>query len=250
MTLLAGLLAGLLTASAVGAPTSTPEKPPERPAGEKDPPSWRSSIRPYFFLSGISGSVTAEPITIPINNSFGDLLDNVRIGGFIAFTVEKGQWGLYADFQYINLVGQGESSLDAELELDNLIGEVDVTCRPGGAPTLAFLTGLRVYSIDQTLTIGSLSPAKANTTVFDPIVGAQGHWELSDRWDFEIRGDIGGFGVGSEFTYQLLALFSWDISRTFSLPFGYRVLGYQIKDGGIWMNTRMGGLVVGLDIRF
>jgi hypothetical protein len=65
-----------------------------------------------------------------------------------------------------------------------------------------------------------------------------------------MRGDIGGFGVGSEFTYQLLTLFRWEISRSLSLPFGYRILGYQIRDENVWMNTRMGGLLLGVDFRF
>jgi hypothetical protein len=245
------LLAGLLAANPVGAQTDTSETPQPGSSAEAESSSkWRFSLRPYLFLSGVSGSVTAEPFTFPINSSFSDLLDNVRIGGFVAFTAEKGQWGLYADFQYINLVGKGTSALNAELELENLIAEGDVTYRPGGAPTLRFLAGLRVYSIDQSVSILSQPLPKANTTVLDPILGAQGAWALSDRWDFEMRGDIGGFGISSEFTYQLLVLFHWDISRTLSIPFGYRILGYQIKTDEIWMNTRMGGLVLGLDIRF
>jgi hypothetical protein len=212
--------------------------------------AWRSSIRPYLYLSGLSGSVTVAPLTVPINSSFSELLDNLQIGGFVAFTAEKDRWGLYTDFQYIRLKGEGTSALGATLTLENLIFEGDVTFRPAGAPTLRFLGGLRAYSIDQTLTIGSLLPIEVNTTVFDPIVGAMGEWSLSETWDFEMRVDIGGFGVGSEFTYQLLALFCADLSRTVRIPFGYRVLGYQIQDGDVWMNTQMTGLVLGVDIRF
>ena len=211
---------------------------------------WHFSLRPYIFLSGLTGSVTAGKITIPINSGFRKLLDNLRVGGFLSFTADKGQWGLYADIEYISLVGAGSGSLDAKLQLDNVIAEADVTYRPGNAPTLKFLAGVRSYSIDQTLIVREEAEYSTNTTVVDPILGAQGAWTMGNRWDFEMRGDIGGFGISSEFTYQLLLVFNWDISHTLSIPFGYRLLGYQIKSGDVWMNTRMSGMVFGLDIRF
>jgi hypothetical protein len=213
-------------------------------------PGWDFSLRPYFFMSGLSGAVTAGPVTVPINSGFGDLIDNLRIGGFLAFTAEKGQWGMYADFQYISLKGSSTGPIDAELGLDNLVAEADVSFRPANAPTLKFLAGLRLYSVEQSLSIRGNPQPEASATVVDPILAAQGEWRLGERWDFELRGDIGGFGVGSEFTYQLLALAHWNISRSVNLPFGYRILSYQIRTGDIWMNTRMSGLVLGLDFRF
>lgn len=203
-----------------------------------------------MFLSGLTGSVTAGKVTVPINSSFTVLVDNLRIGGYLSFRADKNKWGIYVDIEYISLVGAGTTRLEAELQLDNLIAEADVAYRPGNAPTLKFLAGVRSYTIDQTLRIQDEPIYNTNTTVVDPILGSQGAWALGDRWAFEMRGDIGGFGIGSEFTYQLLVLFNWNISNTLSIPFGYRLLGYQIKTGGVWMNTRMSGMVLGLDIRF
>ena len=245
------LLVGLLAADPAWPQTEATETTQEEMPTETGSTSkWDFSLRPYLFLSGLSGSVTAGPLTIPINSGFGDLVDHLRIGGFLAFTAEKEKWGFYADFQYISLVGKGTGGLNAELELENLIAEADVSFRPGNAPTLKFMAGLRLYSVEQTLRIRDNQLPPANTTVVDPILGAHGVWELNERWDFELRGDIGGFGVSSEFTYQLLALFHWDISNSLNVPFGYRILGYQIQTDDIRMDTRMSGLVLGLDFRF
>ncbi len=210
---------------------------------------WRFSIRPYFFLSGLSGSVTASVVTVPINSTFGDLLGNLRPSGFAAFTVEKGLWGLYADLQYISLAGEGSRALQAELTLKNVIAELDVTFRPPTARTLKFFAGARLYAIDEGLTIGSQPRVEASTVVVDPILGASGDWSLSDAWRFEVRGDVGGFGVGSEFTYQMMALFHVSLSDLLAIPFGYRVLGYKLDTGGVSLNVLMSGLVVGLDFR-
>ena len=216
---------------------------------DSDSSEWNFNLRPYFFLSGISGSVTVPP-TFPLNSKFGELLKHVKLGAFINFTAQKGQWGASGDFQYINLYGEGSGLLDVSLDLKNIIGEVDVFYQPDTAPTLRFLAGVRSYSVNQIVTIEGIELPEASTVVVDPILGAYGIWKLSDRWDFELRGDIGGFGVSSEFTYQLMALFHWDISESLAIPFGYRVLGYQIKQDEILMDTRMAGMVLGLDIRF
>ncbi len=213
-------------------------------------PHWTYSLQPYFFLAGLSGSVTVDPITIPVNSSFSYLLDNVKLGAFISLTAEKGRWGYYADFQYINLYGESSGQGNSSMDLKNIIGEVDLLFRPSSAPTLRFLVGMRAYSIRQNVTLLGIDLPEAGATVVDPILGAFGSWKLHNRWKFDLRGDIGGFGVSSETTYQLLALFRWGISDGISLPFGYRVLGYQIAKDDIRMNTRMSGMVLGLDFRF
>src|SRR5262245_52454146 len=148
------LLLGVLVAAPVRAQTASPD--------------WVTHIRPYFWLSGVSGSVTSAPLTFPINSSFGDLLDNVQIGAFAAVTVEKGRWGAYGDFQYISLQGEATGASGATLELKNVIGEVDATLKfPAGSGSLRFIAGLRVYSVDETLTPTSQPPIKSKTTVTD-----------------------------------------------------------------------------------
>ena len=244
--LLLGWLAtspSVATGSTLDADSSMP------PAEDLNSPGWNFNLRPYFFLSGISGSITIPP-TFPMNSNFGDILKHVKLGAFINFTAQKGQWGASGDFQYINLYGEGSGLLDVSLDLKNVIGEVDTFYQPDSAPTLRFLAGVRSYSVNQIVTIEGNELPAASTVVVDPILGAYGAWKLSDRWDFELRGDIGGFGVSSEFTYQMMALFHWDITESLAIPFGYRVLGYQIKQDEILMDTRMAGMILGLDIRF
>ena len=216
------------------------------PAGS----SWKFAVRPYFFLAGISGSVTAGSNTIPINSTFGDILDNVKLSLFTAVTAEKGRWGVYGDFQYIDLNAEGTGPVSSTVGLRNIIAELDATLRPHAAGGLRALLGVRAYQVDQTVTIGANPPIKASTLVIDPIIGAMGEWTLGDRWEFELRGDVGGFGASSEFTSQMSLVTLYHVSRSVSIPMGYRTLGYRIKDDDIWMDTEMGGLVIGADIRF
>lgn len=215
----------------------------------QDHSKWSWSIRPYFFLAGVSGSITSGALTLPINSSFSDILSHLQPSAFASVTAERGRWGGYGDFEFISLKGEGTGVAGSTLKLENVIGEADLTFRPTGATSLKFVGGVRVYSVDQKLKVGNQPEQSSTTTVFDPVVGAMGDWALGSHWNFEIRGDLGGFGVGSEFTNQLAVVFLWRISDSVRLPFGYRVLGYQIDHGGVLMNTRMGGLVVGADFQ-
>jgi len=212
-------------------------------------PGWSTTLRPYLFLAGLSGSLTTGPSTIPINSSFGELLDNLQPSFFVAAAFEKERWGVYADFQYISLQGEGTGMLGTTVQLKNTIGEIDATFRPARGSSLRLIAGARGYQVDQTVTIGANPPLHGETFVIDPIIGAMGTWDLGERWQFEMRGDIGGFGISSEFTSQLSIISMYDVSETISIPFGYRILSYRIKDDKVWMDTSMGGLVLGVDIR-
>lgn len=213
-------------------------------------PSWEFSLKPYLFLSGLSGSVTGNELTFPINSSFSDLVDNLRIGGFISLAGVKGQWGFLADFEYISLQGGNSGRVPVDLRLDTTIGELDATFGPARDSSLKFVGGVRLFDVGQSLLIADEPTLEASATVVDPILGAIGAWEVGDHWLFQMRGDLGGFGIGSEFTYQLMLEFQWRISDSVGLPFGYRVLGYRIQQDQVELDIKLSGLFLGLDFRF
>lgn len=75
---------------------------------------------------------------------------------------------------------------------------------------------------------------------------------LSDRWDLSLRGDIGGFGIGSDFTWQMTALLGYRFplfGADATAAIGYRILDQNYDDGFEWDMT-LHGPVLGLGIRF
>ena len=89
-----------------------------------------------------------------------------------------------------------------EVEEDTVIAEVVATFRPEQDSTLQFLAGLRILDSSQEIRFPILPDTSSDSTQFDPIVGAQGTWDLGERWRFRLRGDIGGLGLDSDFAYQ------------------------------------------------
>jgi hypothetical protein len=62
-------------------------------------------------------------------------------------------------------------------------------------------------------------------------VGGRLSLPIGEKFSFHLRGDIGGFGVGSDLTWQAYPYFSWQCNRWFSLQAGYRWLYNDYSDG-------------------
>ena len=63
----------------------------------------------------------------------------------------------------------------------------------------------------------------ASKTWFDPIIIARISADIKDKWLFQLSGDLGGFGVGSDFTWQLQAYAGYRFAKLFQLTAGYRI---------------------------
>jgi hypothetical protein len=68
-------------------------------------------------------------------------------------------------------------------------------------------------------------------TFYDPILITRLSTEIEDKWLFQFRGDLGGFGIGSDFTWQVQAYAGYRFTTLFQLSVGYRILGIDYDKG-------------------
>jgi hypothetical protein len=91
-------------------------------------------------------------------------------------------------------------------------------------------------------------------TWVDPVVGLGGRLQLTDRWETFAEGDISGFGVGSDITWDWAAGVGYQFElcghASFFLRAGYRMLYQDYKDGGFEWDVTYKGPVVGPTTRF
>jgi opacity protein-like surface antigen len=73
---------------------------------------------------------------------------------------------------------------------------------------------------------------------------------VAEHWTLVSYLDIGGFGVGSDFTWQALVGANYELSKTFAAKFGYRYLGVDYDKDGFVYDMGNSGLYLGLGIRF
>ncbi|MDX2463603.1 MAG: hypothetical protein QNK31_03750 [Porticoccus sp.] len=62
--------------------------------------------------------------------------------------------------------------------------------------------------------------------------------EISEKWHVILKVDIGGFGVGSNFTWNLQGGFIWDATDYLSLVFEYRALSVDYSTGQVGTPNR------------
>jgi hypothetical protein len=111
---------------------------------------------------------------------------------------------------------------------------------------------------DLTFSRAGVLSAEKSVSWFDPLVGARLRHQFAPTWDFVLNGDVGGFDVGSKFSWQVLALLEHEICRsrtvTWSAMVGYKALSVDYSQGsGLTLyefDMTMHGPIFGLTARF
>ncbi|HEY8519640.1 MAG TPA: hypothetical protein VIN61_06145 [Gammaproteobacteria bacterium] len=65
----------------------------------------------------------------------------------------------------------------------------------------------------------------------DPYIGARYTLPFADNWSFTLRGDVGGFGLGADSAWQLVARFNLTFGDQLGVIFGYRIIDVDYEDG-------------------
>ena len=122
------------------------------------------------------------------------------------------------------------------------------------APWLELLAGGRVNLIGGSLRGPNNTLYETDVSWFDPFIGARLTTHAGERWTFTLRGDIGGFGIGSDFAWQLHPEAEFALSPTVSLTGGYRLLGMDYEEGSgldrFAYDVRTFGVQLGVALHF
>ena len=147
------------------------------------------------------------------------------------------------------------------------------TGAPGSGTAIDVLGGARGWwqtadaslSASGTINIGDLTrnadgtlTASGSASWVDPLVGLRLRHQFAPGWNFVATGDVGGFGVGSKFSWQALAALNYDFyvhnGITWSGMAGYRALYVDYSKGSglseYEFNMTIYGPVIGLTARF
>src|SRR5262245_22488714 len=88
---------------------------------------------------------------------------------------------------------------------------------------------------DLTFSRAGVLSAEKSVSWFDPLVGARLRHQFAPTWNFVLSGDVGGFDVGSKFSWQVLALLEHEFCRsrtvTWSAMLGYKALSVDYSQG-------------------
>ena len=92
-------------------------------------------------------------------------------------------------------------------------------------------SGGEVYLIS----VGGWSSATKKTSMtktwFDPILIARIQGKSAEKFIYQLRGEIGGFGIGSDFAWQMQAYAGYRFSKLFQITGGYRIISLDYESG-------------------
>lgn len=217
--------------------------------------AWSVRLIPYAWLSGMEGTVgVGNAPRAKIDKSVSDILDELEAAFFIVGSATQGRLRLAGDFSWVELEDAGTLpnggavSVTTESFTGNaIIGyQVDIEAPAHVEP----VAGVRWYRQENTLTIPGLAKASDEQLWADPIVGLRIAVSVTDEITFALEGDIGGFGVGSDYTWQVQPVIGWQFAEAWSSYLGYRYLAIDYDDDDFLYDVSIQGLLLGMGYRF
>jgi hypothetical protein len=196
---------------------------------------WKKTLFIYGMGVAIDGDAQIGPLQLDVDLSKSDVFDALKFGAMAAYRVENDEWSFTGDVTFMNLgqTARGDRNIvRGELGTKQLtvMGTVGrrLTPRLEGLFSLVYVdlsADLEVRVANQRLR------ASRDADWVDPLIGLQYVAPFADKWSLSLRGDVGGFGVGSEFIWQAWAGARRQNTESFSWYLGYRALGYDYEDG-------------------
>lgn len=234
------------------------------PANASD--AWKFSIEPYMMITSIDGHAGVGRVTgATVAVDFDDILENLDVAGMIHLEAHhESGWGALIDYGFMNLGADISGPLGGIVDTDVHQGilELFVVRRIDLAhSSIELYGGLRWWDndidikIDPQVLPGSLK-ASVKEDWFDPVVGVRFKLPVSEKWTVVLRGDVGGFGAGSDFTALTAAGLVYNFYESVSLDMQYKALwvdyeaGAKGTPGYFAYDTTTHGPVVGIIFGF
>ena len=209
------------------------------------------SITPFLWAMSLNGSVEMGSVGGDVDAGFSDILDAAEMVVPIHFEAKGAVWTLIAEINYASLSQDlfDKGSASGELGIDMLIAELLSGYRFANFTELIF--GVRYVSLDNSLTFrlpGPISNRKfdANQEWVDPVIGLRYSGPLGRKWSFGIRGDVGGFGLGSDLTWNLRANFGLSVSEVTTLMFGWHTTDFDYDNNSFVYDMTHSGPELGI----
>jgi hypothetical protein len=250
---------------------------------------WTLTVTPYGWATWLDGTETVKGRTADVQVSPTELIGDLDRVPFMGYAeARKGPFALYGDLVYASVgldadavrsrsvhpdIGgtvAASAGLDYEQTILELGGAYQVV---GGTTAFDVIAGARYWhqhadlklAISAGVEIGDLDISRGIAIArsggvdwVDPLVGVRVRHQLAPGQELMLRGDIGGFGAGSQFSWNVMAGYSFVLCDkdgvTYSGLLGYRLLDVDYEQGSgrtrYEYDVLQHGPLSGLTIRF
>jgi len=215
----AALVAGL----AVPARTQSPTAPPK---GD----DWEFAFAPYLMGAALDGTSVVRGREAEVDISASDIFSNLDFGFMGMFAARKGNWGVSTDFVFMDLSVESQrppADLSPSLTIFQVNGvrklsdAADVTLGFRGTNTKARIDFLAPINVQ----------VEKSRTWVSPVVGVVLRTPGEHRVHATLLADVGGFGLGSDLTWQVFPTVGVNLGKHVSLEAGYRWMSDEYETG-------------------
>jgi opacity protein-like surface antigen len=249
-----------------------------------DTSEWRFTLAPYVWGVGLSGDVGVfgkGPVDVDI--PFSDILENLDFAAMGVAEAHNGTWGVFVDLNYTSLSADKsrsralerdifeqfsvEAQVSASADITEFIGTFMGQWRAVDSDqmTLDLMAGARYWNIDNDiearasltgqgpqneLTFSRAVSGSDGASWVDPMVGVKSRIDTDTAFYLTGWGMIGGFGIGSDFNWDVMGGVGYEWTDHFSTVLGYRALGVDYEDDGFVYDVIQQGVAVGAVINF
>jgi hypothetical protein len=234
--------------------------------------NWRASVTPFFWAPAMHGSTTIRGQQIDVDSSISETLegvfDNFNFAGMVQFEVGWCRWSVLVDLMYVHLGNEEQiggvvlPAADLEWDYEELTTQAMLGYRfarlPLGCgnkcfrPSVTFdaLAGFRYYYYEGSIDIDPGPFVRDTQSWADPVVGVRMLFNVAPSVTFNVVADIGGFGVGSDLSWRLVAGINWNVNRCFALNAGWAILDVDYENGSFAYDVQQSGPYLGATFRF
>ena len=196
-------------------------------AAQSAPDKWNVFVAPYLMGAAMSGATTVRGVDVDVDASASDIFSNLQFGAMGIVVARKDRWGFGSDLIWMAL---GTTVRDTNVDFNQGAFAFYGLRQLSPAADLTF--GLRVNTLQGELTFkGPDMTRSQDKTWVDPIAGVTLRSPADRRTQFRLYTEIGGFGAGSDLTWQVFPTVSFRLTDRASLEFGYRWLDLDYATG-------------------
>ena len=197
---------------------------------------WQQEIVPYMWASAMNGTSGVRDVEGDVDMSFGDILDDLEFAFMGAYRAQRDKFSVTVDGIYMALsddVKDPGGQVKGEIDVDQTALEVDVGWDL--SERLTVFGGLRYNDITSDISLKDSDDNRVrgngSEQWVDPVIGAHYTYPFNDQWSATLRGDIGGFGVGSQFVWQGIAQLRWQVKPNIGIVGAYRYIDMDYSTG-------------------
>ena len=206
------------------------------PASAQDG-EWNFLIEPYFMIPQMNGEIGVRQLPPgTVDASPDDIFSNLRMAAMLYFEADHvDKYAFSSDIIFMDL--------KQEAKPGQIVTGGDAFAKQISAefawlkhitPWFDLGAAARITDIKADLKLETAAGPREGSnrkTWVDPVIIARAQTDLQDKWILEFRGDIGGFGIGSDLTWQVQANAGYRFSKLVHAKVGYRLLDIDYEDG-------------------